>query len=370
MYENLFIAVTNSSDNTVGVYQVDTTAGTLTAVSGSPVTTGTFPFGVTFSPLINGNLFVAVTNQNGNSVSVFSVNTSTGVLTGVPGSPFSTGASSLPLSVAFSPLVNGNLFAAIAERGTDKVGVYTVNTSTGVLTQVSGSPFSTGTFPRYVVFSPFINGNLFAAVINKNDNTVSVYSVNTSTGFFTPVSGSPFGTGANPLGVAFSPLVNGNLFAAVPNSIDNTVSIYSVNTSTGFFNPISGSPFSTVASTFPEAVIFSPTLSGGLFVATANQSSSNVSVFQVNALIPTITTLSQYILSGGSVTLNGTITGGTQPYAITWQDSTVQSGIATTFSRIVSPTSTTIYDVATISDTNSCTAGPSNSITVGVRTCP
>src|SRR5207237_6091941 len=95
---------------------------------------------------------------------------------------------------------------------------------------------------------------------------------------------------------------------------------------------------------------FSPLLSGNLFVAAANLNDNNASVSQViTPLSATITTLSQYILSGGSVTLNGTITGGTQPYAITWQDNTVQSGIAiTTFSRAVSPTSSTIYDLATI----------------------
>jgi hypothetical protein len=116
---------------------------------------------------------------------------------------------------------------------------------------------------------------------------------------------------------------------------------------------------------------FSPVMTGGLFLATTNQTTNASSAYQVATLIPTLTTLSQFILSGASVTLNGTIQGGTANYAITWQDGVVQSGIATTtFSRTVSPTIPTIYDVATISDANACTAGPSNSITIGVRTCP
>jgi 6-phosphogluconolactonase (cycloisomerase 2 family) len=367
IYENLFLAEVNSSN--VGVYTVDINAGTLTQVSGSPFTTGSNPLHVAFSPLINGNLFAAVSNLISSNISVYSVNTATGVFTAVAGSPFAAAGGS-PLGIAFSPLVNGNLFAAVADNSAgNRVFVYSVNTTTGVFSAVAGSPFSAGSFPINVAFSPIVNNNLYAAVANTG-NTVSVYSVNTSTGVFTQVTGSPFATVAQPQWVSFSPLVNGNLFAAITTTTGGAgLRIYTVNTSTGAFSLVSGSPFAT--GTTPTGNAFSPILSGGLFVATANQISSNASVFQVNTLIPTLTTLSQYILSGASVTLNGTISGGTANYAITWQDGTVQSGIATTtFSRTVTPASTTIYDVATISDSNACTAGPSNSVTIGVRTCP
>ena len=76
----------------------------------------------------------------------------------------------------------------------------------GALSQVSGSPFSTGRFtlPTGIAFSP--SGGLLA-VTNSHivgGNTVSVFAVGVG-GQLTPVRGSPFATGFEPQGVAFSP---------------------------------------------------------------------------------------------------------------------------------------------------------------------
>src|SRR6476646_7119506 len=66
---------------------------------------------------------------------------------------------------------------------------------------IAGSPFTTGTDPRAVAFSP---GGRLLATANSVASTVSVFSVG-SGGALTPVSGSPFGTGSIPESVAFSP---------------------------------------------------------------------------------------------------------------------------------------------------------------------
>jgi 6-phosphogluconolactonase (cycloisomerase 2 family) len=269
------LAVGNVSSSTVSVFTVNSSTGALTQAAGSPVATGSTPRAPAFSPVVAGNEFLAVADQGSNNVSVYSVNTSTGALTQVSGSPFAAGTS--PQSVSFSPVVSGNLFAAVANAGTNTVSVYQVNTSTGALTPVTGSPFVAGNAPLTVSFSPVVSGNLFAAVANNTSNTVSVYSVNTSTGALTQVSGSPFATGSAPRASAFSPVVSGNLFAAVANATDDNVSVYSVNTSTGALTQVSGSPFA--AGTSPQSVSFSP--SGGL-LAIPNASSGNVSVFSVN----------------------------------------------------------------------------------------
>ena len=58
--------------------------------------------------------------------------------------------------------------------------------SGGALTEVAGSPFATGHFPRSVAFSP--SGELLATA-NANDNTASVFSVG-SGGALTAVAGS------------------------------------------------------------------------------------------------------------------------------------------------------------------------------------
>jgi len=88
-------------------------------------------------------------------------------------------------------------------------------------TQVTGSPFATGRSPASVAFSP--SGGLLAA--NQPDESVSVFSVNPSTGALTQVTGSPFATGLAPVSVAFSP--SGGLLATA-NVFGNSVSVFSV----------------------------------------------------------------------------------------------------------------------------------------------
>jgi len=292
---NEFVAVVNNGSNTVSVFSVNLSTGALTQVSGSPFSTGGLPDSVAFSPSLSGKEFIAVANYNDNTVSVYSMNTSTGALTQVSGSPFSTG--SLPYSVAFSPSLSGNEFVAVANNSDDTVSVYSMNTSTGALTQVSGSPFATGTEPVSVAFSPSLSGNDFAAVANNDDNTVSVYSVNTSTGALTQVSGSPFSAGTSPTSVAFTPSLSGNEFAAVANANSSNVSVYAVNTSTGALTQVSGSPFA--AGTLTTSAAFSPFLSGNELIAATSQSDSDVSVFSVNTSTGALTQVSGSPFSTG-----------------------------------------------------------------------
>ncbi len=287
---NVFAAVANSGDNNVSVYSVDTMTGVFTPVSGSPFPVGSTPYSVAFSPDVSGNVFAAVANNLDNDVSVYSVNTTTGLFTPVSGSPFSAG--SAPYSVAFSPDVSGNVFAAVANSGDNNVSVYSVDTMTGVFTPVSGSPFPVGSTPFSVAFSPDVSGNVFAAVANTVDSNVSVYSVNTTTGAFTQVSGSPFSTGSGPYSVAFSPDIAGNLFAAVANSGDNNVSVYSVNTTTGAFTQVPGSPFpGDFLFGAAISVAFSPNVAGSLFAAVAN-TDGIIYIYSVNTMTGVFTQVS------------------------------------------------------------------------------
>jgi 6-phosphogluconolactonase (cycloisomerase 2 family) len=237
-------------------------------VSGSPFATGNYPSSVAFSP---GGGLLATTTQNDGKVSVFSVASSTGALTPVSGSPFATGTS--PMSVAFSPggglLATANYGSSGTSPGT--VSMFSINSSTGALTHLADS--QTGNGPTSVAFSP--SGGLLA-VTNSSAATVSVFSVNSSTGALTPVSGSPFATGYTAYSVAFSP--GGGLLAITNNNVTGKVLVFSVNSSTGALAPVQGSPFTT--GSYPTSVAFS---ANGL-LATANRATAgSVSVFSVNS---------------------------------------------------------------------------------------
>ncbi len=252
-------------------------------VTGSPFSTGRHPASVAFSPEVSGKLFAAAANSDDYNISTYSVNVSTGTFSEASGSPITTG-SLPPRCITFSPLISENLFAATAnhENGNSSISVYSVDTLTGSFTSVSGSPFSAGSSPASIAFSPLTSGGLFAAVANYlSAGSLSVYSVNGSTGAFTEISGSPFSAGSNPISVSYSPQVSRKLFAAVANFNSSNVSVYSVNESTGALTEVVGSPFSTGSS--PVSISFSPEVSGGLFAAVANFNSSNVSVYSVDS---------------------------------------------------------------------------------------
>jgi 6-phosphogluconolactonase (cycloisomerase 2 family) len=188
------------------------------------------------------------------------------VFTEVTGSPFTTGTS--PVSVAFSP--TGGLLAT-ASMIDNSVSVFSV-ASGGALTEVSGSPFGSGSEPWSVAFSP--GGGLLASA-NEGSNSVSVFSVSPD-GALTPVSGSPFAAGnfSEPVSVAFSP---GGGLLATANEGSASVSVFSVSPD-GALTPVSGSPFTTGTFTYPASVAFSP---GGGLVAAANSGTNTVSVFSV-----------------------------------------------------------------------------------------
>ncbi len=184
----------------------------------------------------------------------------------VPGSPFAAGSG--PAWFTYSPVVSGNLFAAVPNYYDANITVYEVDQTTGALTQIASSPISSGANPATIAYSPLVEGNLFAGVPNANDNNISVYLVNQTSGAFTQVAGSPFPAGSGPYGLAFT-LAAGNLFAGVPNSGDASIAIYEVNQSNGALAQVVGSPFASGSG--PYGFAFSPIASGNIFAACVNQ---------------------------------------------------------------------------------------------------
>src|SRR6266487_2374302 len=77
-------------------------------------------------------------------------------------------------------------FAYVANFGSDNVSAYTINTNTGALAAIAGSPFAAGANPVSVSVDPF---GRFAYVANEGTNNVSAYTINTSTGALAAIAG-------------------------------------------------------------------------------------------------------------------------------------------------------------------------------------
>ncbi|HZS28802.1 MAG TPA: beta-propeller fold lactonase family protein [Candidatus Angelobacter sp.] len=182
--------------------------------------------------------FVFVTNSGSGTVSAFAMS-STGSLSPA-GMPFPAGAGAE--FMAFDP-VHKLLFVSNQQANT--VSAFSINTSTGALAVVAGSPFVTGARPTGIAVDAM---GRFVFVANQAANTISAFSIGAN-GLLSPVLGSPFTTG-NPFGLAVSPagtLLFANNFPDSMVSDLNTVSAFQIGAN-GALSAVPGSPFATANS--------------------------------------------------------------------------------------------------------------------------
>ena len=193
-----FLYVGNLNDNTVSAYTINTSSGALTAINGSPFASGTGPKGIAISS--TGKL-IYITNFSNSNISAYTINSSTGVLETINGSPFAaaTGSNNL-ISDVVDP--TGEFLYASNWSESGDVYAYTINSTTGVISSVNGSPFATGNSPNSIAID--MTGK-FLYVANHDSDNVSAFSINTSSGSLATVSGSPFPAGT--YGKQASPLI-------------------------------------------------------------------------------------------------------------------------------------------------------------------
>ena len=205
-----FAYVANEGSNDVSAYTINSSTGALTAISCSTCSTGTAPT-VTVDP---SGQFVYVTNIGSGSpptpsISAYTINTSTGVLTAISGSPFPAGgAHTSPTSVTVDPTGQFVYVASVSTVGeSGNISAFTINPNTGALAAVTGSPFTNGVnSPSSVAMDP---SGLFAYVGNQNTINsmwlMSSFKIDATTGALTLLSLSP-NLGAGTGGVATDPL--------------------------------------------------------------------------------------------------------------------------------------------------------------------
>lgn len=189
---NQFLYVASETSGEVHAFSRDTTTGMLTARN-----------------VIGGLLLcdaVTVSNDSkflfaaySNAVEVFSIDQSTGAIAKItPTSTFPTndaGGGSTPHSIALRP--DGlTLYTANLNGGT--VSVFGVDTATGVLTNRQSPPVPTGAEPNYVMVHP--NGN-FLYTADEGPDQLSRFNINNADGTLATPSTVIPGTGAGTNGI-------------------------------------------------------------------------------------------------------------------------------------------------------------------------
>jgi hypothetical protein len=231
---NLDLAVTNQQDNTVTIL-LGNGDGTFTSAPVNPAT-GNGSASIAAGDFNgDGNLDLAVANQQDNTVTILLGN-GNGTFTAAPASP-ATGNG--PASIAVGDFNgDGNLDLAVTNQQ-DKTVAILLGNGDGTF-RVANSQ-ATGRFPGAIAVGVFNgSGNLDLAVANRQDNTVTILMGN-GDGTFTAMPGSPE-TGGYPVSIAVGDFNgDGNQDLAVANSSDNSVTILLGN-GDGTFSTASPSP--------------------------------------------------------------------------------------------------------------------------------
>jgi 6-phosphogluconolactonase (cycloisomerase 2 family) len=142
----------------------------------------------------SNNLYIA--NSGDNTVSAFSISAGTGALTGLAPSASIPAAFAL-INVTVDPT---NTYLYVLDSGNATGSVYGFNlAANGIVgSAIAGTPVASGAGSTGIVIDP--SGTLLA-VDNNIDDTITPFSVVTTTG--TPTEETPVATGKGPLFVVF-----------------------------------------------------------------------------------------------------------------------------------------------------------------------
>jgi len=182
-----FLFLTDSAGGGVSVFQISSSTGGLTQTSGSPFAS---PVVFGWFPAVDGAgkyLYIAQ-NDPALPTAGFSFDQSSGALTAVPGSPLSLAVS------AVRPESSGAYMVGATGDLTDfHLYLFSIESGTGVLAAVPGSPFTTQFAPYNYSMSPvapFVYS--FGVDSTGAAQAPEGYTINLSSGTLTAVSGSPF----------------------------------------------------------------------------------------------------------------------------------------------------------------------------------
>jgi hypothetical protein len=89
----------------------------------------------------------------------------------------------------------------VSNFGSNNTSAFTLDSTTGVPTVITGSPFSTGTEPVFVALDAT---GAFAYIGDQSSKGISGETIDATTGALASITGSPFTTSSSPSAIAVS----------------------------------------------------------------------------------------------------------------------------------------------------------------------
>jgi 6-phosphogluconolactonase (cycloisomerase 2 family) len=235
------------------VFRVNSTTGALTEVPGSPYAVMGGQNDIAVDPT---GRFVYVSNQGANNITAYSVDAATGSLFPIPGSPFVTGNN--PGAIAIDPtgrfLYVYTFTVSSFGLQTSAVYVYVIDSSTGVLTSATGSPFAQPNIIDSITFDPKAN-YVFFGQNGPNSTALLANSYDFVTG--APALLGSFGSTLGPTYVNGMDPTGKFIYLAQPNSLSvHQVYAFAFNSAPVSLTAIPGSPFPADPTPIPSDFAF------------------------------------------------------------------------------------------------------------------
>jgi 6-phosphogluconolactonase len=254
----LLVTISNPIDvfGYVSVFSIDAGSGALTPVAGSPFPANADPTEILITP---SGKFVYVSNPAIGAITAFTFSSSDGTLTQLPSSPISSlsggGGSASGLAVDGSEqfLYVTNPTASNPPPNAATIGnisAFTIDSSTGALTPILGSPFTVtvangagpSVGPSAITVDP--GGKFVYATTTGSSSSIWCFAITPTTGQLVTAAKSPFSLSAGGLFALIDP--SGNYFF-IGTQVGKGIAGYTYNPSTGTPTAIAGSPFPTGA---------------------------------------------------------------------------------------------------------------------------
>jgi len=298
----------------VSMFTVNSCTGQFTATTPASVATGYAPPQSNAEQMVVDPLgrFAYVANLVSNAsdlstISMYTINSTTGVLT--PTTPATVHTGWFPQGIAIDPL---GRFVYTANTDDSTVSMFTINQTTGVLTPTTPASVST-LIPNELLSQPgFLTVDstgkfLYVSALDSDGATVSMYAIDQTTGFLTPTSPATVITGGIPFQVVVSPngqfayVVNNFNFVGTPDGVFQ----YTVNSTTGVLTP--NNPAAIGTGEEPTGIAIDPT---SKFAYVVNREDDTVSMFTIDPGTGNLTP------NPSAANPSATIATGTEPFRI------------------------------------------------------
>jgi 6-phosphogluconolactonase len=282
-----YLYATLPAANEIVAFREDPNSGVLTELDGSPYSVGDGVHSIVIHP--SGQFAYAcnpgIAANNENDISLFTI-ASNGELTEVfPRTPLGSTVS-LPQLLVMDP---AGAYLYVMNAGSNNISIFSIDSSTGALTQVPNSPVNIGLTPLNMQVTS--NGKLLYVTAVGTNITGEIVGYSVNAGQLTLVGVTPSG-GLNPAGLVIDP-AGAHLYAGNNAASSSSISIFDIG-STGSLTQVAGSPLNDSNYSSPIWMTFDP---NGQYLYVANEGSNNVTAYSINsttglpsALTTTITT--------------------------------------------------------------------------------